>query len=60
MVLGHLIRAHERIKIEQSLKYSAEESQRLWEISGLVEVVHWSKDDVYGTWRAFPFTSNFL
>lgn len=52
VVLGHLIRAHERIKIEQSLKYSAEESQLLWETSGLSEVAHWSKDHVYGTWRA--------
>lgn len=55
VVLGHLVRAHERIKIEQSLKYSAEESQRLWETSGLVEVAYWSKDDVYGTWAALPF-----
>lgn len=52
VVLGHLVRAHERIKIEQSLKYSAEESQRLWETSGLAEAAHWSKDHVYGTWRA--------
>lgn len=54
VVLGHPVRAHERIKIEQSFKYSAEESQRLWETSGLVEVAYWSKDHVYGTWRASP------
>lgn len=51
-VLGQLIRPHDRIKVEQSLKYSAEGSSRLWETAGLSEVGHWSKDHQYGGYRA--------
>lgn len=41
-VLGVKIRAGERVQVEQSLKYSSEEAQRLWSTSGLEEISKWS------------------
>jgi uncharacterized SAM-dependent methyltransferase len=35
-------KAGERIQVEQSLKYSAEEAEQLWKASGLNEVGRWS------------------
>jgi len=41
-------KASERIQVEQSLKYSAEEASQLWEKSGLNEVGRWSaSSDAY-------------
>jgi L-histidine Nalpha-methyltransferase / hercynylcysteine S-oxide synthase len=41
-------KAGERIQVEQSLKFSAEEAARLWKISGLHEVGRWSaSSDAY-------------
>jgi L-histidine Nalpha-methyltransferase / hercynylcysteine S-oxide synthase len=41
-------KAGERIQVEQSLKYSAEETSQLWEKSGLNEVGRWSaSSDAY-------------
>jgi uncharacterized SAM-dependent methyltransferase len=41
----------ERIQVEQSLKYSAEEASQLWERSGLNEVGRWSAlSDAYSKW----------
>lgn len=48
VVLGQLVRPHDRIKVEQSLKYSTEGSRQLWETAGLTEVGHWSKGNEYG------------
>ena len=55
VVLGQLIRSgHDRIKVEQSLKYSEDGSRRLWEAAGLAEVGHWSKDNnEYGAWPSY-------
>lgn len=40
-VLGVSIREGEKVKVEQSLKYSAEESAALWQDAGLKEVRSW-------------------
>lgn len=37
--------AGERIKVEQSLKYSSEESRLLWNSAGLAEVARWGTSD---------------
>lgn len=47
-VMGDLIRPHDRILIEISMKYSREEAERLWNLSGLVEVDRWSRNEEYG------------
>jgi hypothetical protein len=40
--MGIDFRAGERIKVEQSLKFSMEETQQIWKNSGLEEVKRWS------------------
>ncbi|KPM46123.1 hypothetical protein AK830_g468 [Neonectria ditissima] len=47
-VLGSTIMPHERIEIEQSLKYSKAETERLWAAAGLTEIGHWTRGDEYG------------
>lgn len=39
---------HERIQIEQSLKYSQAETGKLWAAAGLTEMGRWTRDDEYG------------
>lgn len=39
---GVTIREGERVKVEESLKYSEEESKALWDHAGLKEVGRWS------------------
>jgi hypothetical protein len=47
-----LLKAGERIQVEQSLKYSPKEAIHLWQISGLREVTHWTaSSDAYSTYR---------
>jgi uncharacterized SAM-dependent methyltransferase len=46
-VLGHEIKAFERVKIEESYKYSVPGTERLWQNSGLKQVNSWRLDD-YG------------
>lgn len=41
-VLGVRIEAGERVQVEQSLKYSPEESEKLWSDSGLQPVGKWA------------------
>ncbi|KAJ9148910.1 hypothetical protein NKR23_g4566 [Pleurostoma richardsiae] len=48
LVMGELIRAHERIEVEQSLKYSRAEAERLWNQAGLQETGRWAVQDEYG------------
>ena len=50
MVMGELIRSHDRIQVEQSLKYSKEESERLWSKAGLEQVTEWRHGNEYGEW----------
>ncbi|KAM0562409.1 hypothetical protein ACHAPJ_002099 [Fusarium lateritium] len=47
-VLGSRVMPHERIQIEESLKYSEEEKTRLWKLAGLTEMGRWSRGDEYG------------
>jgi len=50
LVMGELIKTHERIQVEQSLKFSPGEAQRLWNRAGMVEVGQWRHGDEYGEW----------
>ncbi|KAI1142131.1 C-type lectin protein [Hypoxylon sp. FL0543] len=45
VVLGETIRAHERVQVEQSLKYSKEGCSNLWRSAGLIEADRWMTDD---------------
>ncbi|KAH7159828.1 C-type lectin protein [Dactylonectria estremocensis] len=47
-VLGSTIMPHERIQIEQSLKYSQVETARLWATAGFTEMGRWTRGDEYG------------
>ncbi|KAM4058983.1 histidine-specific methyltransferase, SAM-dependent domain-containing protein [Hirsutella rhossiliensis] len=47
-VLGAALDPHERIQIEQSLKYSKHGSDKLWKQAGLSEVACWRRGDEYG------------
>jgi uncharacterized SAM-dependent methyltransferase len=47
-VLGSRVMPHERIQIEQSLKYDEEEKTKLWKLAGLTEMGRWSRGDEYG------------
>ena len=48
VVLGETIRAHERIQIEQSLKFSKAEAETLWNAAGMVESAQWTVANEYG------------
>ncbi|KAK8051383.1 hypothetical protein PG993_002768, partial [Apiospora rasikravindrae] len=48
-VLGETLKAHERIQVEQSLKYSKDGMQNLWRAAGVVESDRWMVEgDEYG------------
>ncbi|TDZ58608.1 Ergothioneine biosynthesis protein 1 [Colletotrichum trifolii] len=47
-VMGTLIQQHERIQVEQSLKYSQLGAENLWNQAGLIETAGWSKGDEHG------------
>ncbi|KAK4241955.1 hypothetical protein C8A03DRAFT_11784 [Achaetomium macrosporum] len=47
-VRGELIRLHERIQVEQSLKYSPAEAEVLWKRAGVVEIGQWRHSEEYG------------
>jgi len=54
VVMGELIRSHERIQVEQSLKYSAAETKRLWSRAGMTESAEWTHQNEYGEyWPVF-------
>ncbi|KAK5991381.1 Ergothioneine biosynthesis protein 1 [Cladobotryum mycophilum] len=48
VVLGSIIPSHERVKIEQSLKYSRTGVDKLWKMAGLDEIAYWNKNGEYG------------
>jgi hypothetical protein len=50
MVMGELVRPHERVQVEQSLKYSAAEAEELWKRAGMVEIGQWRHHKEYGEW----------
>lgn len=47
-MLGETIKAHERVQVEQSLKYSQSSVTRLWNGANLEEVDHWMLRQEYG------------
>lgn len=47
-VLGEVIRPHDRIRVEQSHKFSTAEAQKLWSLAGMTETEQWRHDDEYG------------
>ncbi|OAQ87380.1 hypothetical protein VFPBJ_01420 [Purpureocillium lilacinum] len=47
-VLGSVVKARERVKIEQSLKYSKFGADTLWKAAGLVEEAVWTRNGEYG------------
>lgn len=49
-VLGSVVKPHERIQIEQSLKYSKIGAENLWRHAGLRKIETWTRNDEYGTW----------
>lgn len=51
LVMGALIHPHDRIKVEQSLKYSPAEAERLWSSAGMAEVGQWKHRNEYGKKR---------
>lgn len=54
-VMGELIRPHERVQVEQSLKYSQAEAEDLWHKAGVTEVDQWKYGNEYGELTArFP------
>ena len=49
VIMGETIKPHERIQVEQSLKFSLDECQSMWSDAGLKEVGSWmNEDDDYG------------
>jgi uncharacterized SAM-dependent methyltransferase len=55
-----LLKAGERIQVEESLKYSLKESTHLWEMSGLKEVAHWTASSDNYSKYLFPGTYDLL
>ncbi|KAG6003635.1 Ergothioneine biosynthesis protein 1 [Claviceps maximensis] len=47
-VLGSVVRPHERIQIERSMKYSQVGAENLWRNAGLRKVQTWTRNDEYG------------
>jgi uncharacterized SAM-dependent methyltransferase len=47
-VQGELIEPHERIRVEQSFKFSKADANRLWKAAGMTEVDQWKHNDEYG------------
>jgi hypothetical protein len=51
VVMGETIKAHERVQVEQSFKYSKEGCDSLWRSAGVLETGRWMTDDKdYGKW----------
>lgn len=65
VVLGSVVASHERLKIEQSAKYSEAGYTRLWAEAGFTEQSRWTRGDDYGKFVVillcqplFPTTSS--
>lgn len=54
-VMGERVQPHERIQVEQSLKYSAAESEELWKLSGMTEIAQWRRRKEYGEYLVFYY-----
>ncbi|WYZ45172.1 hypothetical protein EsH8_VIII_000488 [Colletotrichum jinshuiense] len=59
-VMGTLVKQHERIQVEQSLKYSQKGAENLWNMAGLIETACWTKGNEHGlhmiSKRKMPFS----
>lgn len=55
VIFGETIKAHERIQVEQSLKYSQPAATKLWNTAGLTELDKWELGEEYG-----KFTPGFV
>ena len=55
IVMGQRIRSHERMHVEQSLKYSKAEAEELWKRAGMEEISQWRHREEYGMWLYIPF-----
>ncbi len=47
-VLGELVRPHDRVQVEQSLKYSEKEAVTMWSHAGMREIGQWKHGNEYG------------
>ncbi|KAK4174027.1 C-type lectin protein [Triangularia setosa] len=47
-VFGEVIRPHERIQVEESLKWSPEETRKMWDLAGMTEMGQWMHGTEYG------------
>ncbi|KAI0406130.1 DUF323 domain protein [Xylaria palmicola] len=45
VVMGEMIKAHERVQVEESFKYTREARDRLWNSAGVLEAGRWMTDD---------------
>ena len=58
VVLGEVVKAHERIQVEQSFKYSQEDCDALWKSAGVLEADKWmTGDKTYGKLLHTPMTA---
>ncbi len=58
VVMGETIKAHERIQVEQSFKYSKGACASLWKSAGVLETDRWMTDDEnYGKSVPHPMTA---
>lgn len=55
-VFGSVIMPHERVKIEQSLKYSCAGFEKLSVAAGLREIDSWDQNGQYGICNSYLFT----
>lgn len=60
IVMGERVQPHERIKVEQSLKYSTEEAGVLWKQAGMASLREWRHREHYGESRSGAKTPCFL
>lgn len=51
-VMGEVIQTHERVQVEQSLKWSQVEAEKLWSSAGMTEAAQWKLNDEYGKWSS--------
>jgi len=57
-VLGETVKTHERIQVEQSLKYSKAGAERLWSAAGMSETHRWTYAQEYGESASTGLLSN--
>ncbi|GJC94227.1 DUF323 domain protein [Colletotrichum higginsianum] len=58
-VMGTLVKQHERIQVEQSLKYSQLGAENLWNMAGLIETNCWAKGNEHVIGAEGGYTPSF-